>query len=104
MKVITLDFDFEKFVRSLQKPTISKYIRLVDLLEKFGDQLRMPYSKPVRKGLFELRIRGTQEVRIFYTFHKRQAVLLHGFVKKAQKTPLNEIEVATSKLIELTKT
>ncbi|MHA1658559.1 MAG: type II toxin-antitoxin system RelE/ParE family toxin [Promethearchaeota archaeon] len=51
--------------------------------------------------LFELRIRGKQEVRIFYTFHKSQIILFHGFVKKSQKIPKKEIRVAFQKLKQL---
>ena len=89
-------------MRGLEKPTISKYTRLTDLLEKFGSQLPMPYSKKINNQLFELRIRGQQEVRIFYTTHKGQLILLHGFIKKTQKTPVREIETAMMKLKVLT--
>ena len=89
-------------MRSLQKPTISKVSRLIDLLRQFGEQLRMPYSKSLGHNLFELRIRGQQGIRILYIFYKQEAVLLHGFVKKAQKTPLREIETALTRMKELT--
>lgn len=99
---LKIDESVQKFVRGLQKPTISKFTKLTDLLEKFGNQLSMPYSKKISNQLFELRIRGQQEVRIFYTFHQDQAVLFHGFVKKTQKTPQREIETAVNKLKSLT--
>ncbi|MDP2637985.1 MAG: type II toxin-antitoxin system RelE/ParE family toxin [Candidatus Levybacteria bacterium] len=99
---IKIEESVQKFVRGLEKPTISKFTKLTDLLEKFGSQLPMPYSKKISNRLFELRIRGQQEVRIFYTFHQDQAVLFHGFVKKTQRTPQREIETATNKLKSLT--
>ncbi len=99
---IIVDESVQKFVRGLEKPTISKYTRLTDLLEKFGSQLPMPYSKKINNQLFELRIRGQQEVRIFYTTYKGQSILLHGFIKKTQKTPAREIETAMMKLKVLT--
>lgn len=77
---LKIEESVQKFVRGLEKLTISKFIKLTDLLEKFVYQLPMPYSKKISNRLFELRIRGQQEVRIFYTFHQDQAVLLHGFV------------------------
>ncbi|MFA5792579.1 MAG: type II toxin-antitoxin system RelE/ParE family toxin [Candidatus Gracilibacteria bacterium] len=55
----------EKFILKLEKPTIAKVLRTVDLLEKFGNDLGMPHSKKIRHNLFELRVRGGQEVRIF---------------------------------------
>ena len=95
---LKVDESVQEFVRSLEKPTISKFTKLTDLLQQFGNNLRMPYSKSLGNSLFELRIRGKQEVRIFYTFHKDKAVLLHGFAKKTQKTPIKEIETAIKKL------
>ncbi len=100
---IDVDPLVEEFIRSLEKPTVSKVARLIDLLEKFGNNLSMPYSKKISKNFFELRIRGSQEVRIFYAFYKGKAILLHGFVKKTQKTPLKEIETAAKRLRRLTE-
>ena len=93
MKVIN-DPDVDEFILSLQAPAKSKVMRMIELLENFGHQIGSPYSKKVADGLFELRIRGTQEVRIFYAFHQNAAYLLHGFVKKSQKIPPNELKKA----------
>jgi len=35
----------DKFIKSLEKPTIAKVLRIIDLLEKFGYNLGLPYSK-----------------------------------------------------------
>lgn len=82
---LKVDESVQKFVRSLEKSTISKFARLTNLLQQFGSNLRMPYSKSLGNNLFELRIRGQQEVRIFYTFHKNKAVLLHDLSRKLKK-------------------
>ncbi|MHA1658561.1 MAG: type II toxin-antitoxin system RelE/ParE family toxin [Promethearchaeota archaeon] len=84
MIVRIFDSSLEKFIVSLEKPTISKILRVIDLLEKFGQNLGLPHSKKIAVRLFELRIRGKQEVRIFYTFHKSQIILFHGFVKNSR--------------------
>jgi len=98
MKIRILDKDLEKFIYSLEKPTIGKVIHAIDLLEKFGYKLSSPHSKKISPKIFELRIRGQQEVRIFYTFSKLETILLHGFIKKSQKTPSREIKAAIDKL------
>jgi phage-related protein len=100
---IIINESVKDFVRNLEKPTISKFSKMVDLLNGFGSSLTMPCSRKISNQLFELRIRGQQEVRIFYTFHDNQVVLFHGFVKKTQNTPLREIETAQAKLKMLTK-
>ena len=96
-----MDNKLEKFIESLEKITIAKVLRTVDLLEKFGNQLEMPHSKKVGRGIFELRIRGVQEVRIFYAFHNSAAVLLHGYTKKTDRIPAKELAIANRKKSEL---
>lgn len=101
MEVHFFDSGLEKFISSLEKSTIAKVLCTIDLLEHFGNHLSFPHSKKVEEGLFELRIRGIQEVRIFYVFHQRKAVLLHGFLKQKQKTPRQELFNALKKVREL---
>lgn len=84
----------EELIRSLEKPTIAKVLRTIDLLKDFGPQLGMPHSKKIEDGLFGLRIRGKQEIRIFYCFRKNSIILLHSFIKKTQKIPEKEIRIA----------
>ena len=97
MDIIFPDNTVKDFIEGLEKPTISKIFKALELLERFGSELRMPYSKKISRGLFELRIRGKQEVRIFYTF-KEGAVLLHACEKKTFKIPKKELETAKQKL------
>lgn len=98
MRIETLDKSIDAFLLALEKPTQAKAIRALDLLEEFGYRLGMPHSKKVGKELFELRIRGKQEVRIFYAFRKNNIILLHGFIKKSQKIPVKEFQTALQKL------
>lgn len=102
MEIRILDESLEKFICSLEKPTIAKTLRVINLLEEFGGKLGMPHSKKIIGNLLELRIPGKQEVRIFYTFCEDKIILLHGFVKKAQKTPEKEVQKALGKLERLT--
>lgn len=91
----------EKFIRLLDKSTISKFSRNADLLEKHGPLLGMPHSKRLTKDLYELRIKGRQEVRIIYAFVSNKIYLLHGFLKKTQKTPIKEIKIAEHRFASL---
>lgn len=103
MNVKSFDRYIENFIESLPIEIGAKVVRSITLLEMSGSYLNMPHSKKVADKLFELRTRGQQEVRIFYTFHQGSAILLHGFVKKSQKTPPKEIEIAQNKIKMLTK-
>ncbi|OGN07259.1 MAG: hypothetical protein A2940_00655 [Candidatus Wildermuthbacteria bacterium RIFCSPLOWO2_01_FULL_48_29] len=98
MEVHNFDDSVEEFIKSLEEQTIAKVLRTTELLEEYGPQLVMPHSRKIENNLFELRIRGQQEIRIFYTFHKSSAILLHGFVKKSEKTPKKEIKTALQRL------
>ena len=98
MNIRFFDAQLEKFIHSLDESTIAKILRTIDLLEMFGHKLTLPHSKKVHVELFELRIRGKQEIRIFYTFHKDEAILLHGFVKKSERIPKKEMLTALQKL------
>lgn len=84
----------EEFIKSLDKLAISKFSHSFDLLEKHGPLLGMPHSKKLTKHLYELRVRGKQEVRIIYGFFDKKIYLLHGFKKKTQKIPAKEIDIA----------
>ncbi len=99
---IHTDPEVEEFITSLEKSTIAKTLRTIDLLEKFTFSLGMPHSKKVADGLFELRVRGRQEVRIFYCFSKGTIYLLSGFIKKSQQAPNKELLKARNKCRNLT--
>ena len=95
---ITYDDSIKKALSKLESSSVTKVMRTIDLLERFGKDLRMPHSKKISESLFELRVKGKQEIRVFYTFRKNYGVLLHLFIKKSQKTPLKELAVAKSRL------
>ena len=84
----------EEFIKSLNQSAITKVTHEISLLELHGPFLRMPYSKKLTRDLYELRIRGKEELRILYGFKRDKIYMLHGFKKKTQKTPIKEIETA----------
>ena len=86
----------EDFIMSLNSKMKAKTFRAISLLKEYGNELREPFSKPLRDGLFELRVKlGTDIVRILYFFCKGKLIILtNGFVKKTQRTPEEEINLA----------
>lgn len=91
----------EEFIKSLDEQTIAKIAHEIDLLEKHGPYLGMPHVKKITRDLYELRIRGKQEVRILYGFVKNNIYLLHAFKKQTQKTPPKELKTALGRLLFL---
>lgn len=103
MEIVFFDESIEIFLTKLEKQTIAKVLRTINLLERFGHQLGMPHSKNIYHKLFELRIRGKQEIRLIYTFHNNKVVILHGFIKKSQKILKRDLNTAQQKLLGLDK-
>lgn len=93
----------EEFTKSCEPQTIAKITHHVDLLEKHGPLLGMPHSKRLSSDLYELRIRGKQEIRIVYAFVRKTIFLLHAFKKQGQKTPRKEINTALKRFLNLPK-
>ncbi len=85
-----------EFILDLPQSLKAKAVRDIDILAERGYQPREPYSKHIQEGLFELRIQTSGDAaRIFYFFFVDETIILvHGFVKKTQKTPTREIEKA----------
>ncbi|MEL7068155.1 MAG: type II toxin-antitoxin system RelE/ParE family toxin [Cyanobacteria bacterium J06581_3] len=93
----------EKFILELPPGLQAKYFRLADSLEKFGANLGMPRTRAMSDGLFELRVQGKEGIaRVFCcTLTGKRIVVLHGFVKKTQKTPQKELKIAQRRLKEI---
>lgn len=73
---------------------------------QMGEHVGMPVSRPmpmVSAGVSELRAKGTDGIfRVFYYLPSPKGVLVfHAFVKKTQRTPPLEIELARKRLKEL---
>ena len=96
------DIPVEEFIKSLDEKARLKVSRTLDLLEEFGLEGAYPHVKKiVGTSLWELRILGTDSIRIFYiTITGKIFLLLHGFKKKKQKTPSKEIKIAEERLKE----
>lgn len=96
------DKPVEEFIKSLDERAKLKVSRTLDLLEEFGLEGAYPHVKKLTgTSLWELRILGSDSIRILYiTMTGRIFLLLHGFKKKKQKTPSKEIKVAEERLKE----
>jgi len=92
----------KEFIKTLPKKHRAKVFWEIDLLEELGTTIKEPYAKPIQgkkyKGLWELRIQqGSDASRVFYFLPVgNKFILLHGFVKKTNKTPASELETALS--------
>ncbi|MEW6110249.1 MAG: type II toxin-antitoxin system RelE/ParE family toxin [Nitrospirota bacterium] len=94
----------KEFIDSLSPESKAKFIFIADLLEVYGIGVKEPYVKPLkgRQKLFEIRIKDKDNIHriLYFAFTGRKFVLLHGFTKKTEKTPVGEIEIAARRMEE----
>ena len=78
----------------------ARFARVFDLLEEHGTNVTGPYVAHVRGKIWEVRVEQEKVQRrlLYFTALGRKFVMLHGFVKKAQKAPPKEIEVAERRM------
>lgn len=81
------------------KQSIGVNIKTVE----YGWPIGMPVSRPLGKGLYEVRshISDKRIARVIFTIIDSYMVLLNGFVKKSQKTPKEEIALALKRAKEI---
>lgn len=92
----------DEFILKQQVQTKAKIAHTVKLLKQHGNKLSMPHSKALGSGLYELRIRGKEEIRIFYCFAvDRTIYLLRAFKKQTRQTPKKELEIALERMKSL---
>ena len=86
----------EEFILSQDVKMRAKLFRLLELLEEKGNTLREPYSNSLDDGIFEIRAKqGSNITRVLYFFYiGNKIILTNGFIKKSQKTPPSEIDLA----------
>jgi phage-related protein len=83
------------WLKSLSKEEISLIGADIKTVE-FGWPIGMPTCRPMGDGLFEVRTNLPQNkiARVLFCFYEGKMILLHGFIKKSQKTPKQQLNLA----------
>jgi len=86
----------KEFIEFLADDSQDSFFHKVELLEKYGPQLRRPHTEYVAPGIFGLRFVGKEgQIRLLFFFsHGDRIVFTNGFVKKTIKIPQGEIKIA----------
>lgn len=76
---------------------------IAERMQVYGPDLGMPHTRAMGGGLFELRFKAAEGIaRVFYcTIVERGIVMLHQFIKKSEKTPRKELEIALKRMKEV---
>ena len=79
---------------------LADYVRLTEMLVQHGPNLRMPHSRSMGEGLFELRPRGREGIgRALYCFLAgRRISVVHAFIKKTEETPEKDLRLARKRV------
>jgi phage-related protein len=82
----------------------ASFERIVKLVQVFGlERVHEPYIKHIEGPIWEMRLRGRDRIAraLYLTASRRRVVILRVFVKKTQKTPRREIELARRRAQEV---
>jgi phage-related protein len=72
---------------------------------EFGWPVGRPICAPLGMSLWEVRsdLASNRIARVLFMLHQGEMVLLHGFIKKTQKTPQSGLELARKRMKEVTR-
>jgi phage-related protein len=78
----------------------ARYLALLSRMVEYGPDLGMPHTKAMGDGLFEIRAKSVEGIgRAFYcTMVGKRIVVLHGFIKKTDKTPAKDLHIARERM------
>ena len=99
-----LDEDVRASVFTLPADIRASFERIVELTNVRGlEGVREPYVKHLEGKLWEMRMRGRDGIAraAYVTAAGRRVVVVHVFIKKTEKTPRREIEVALRRAKEV---
>ena len=93
----------QEHILTLPDTIAARYVFLTRRICAVGPNLGSPHTDAFGDGLFELRLKGAEGIaRVFFcALIGRRVMMLHSFVKKSQKTPAREIEVARKRMKEI---
>jgi phage-related protein len=86
----------DNFINSLPTNSRTKVYGLLEAIKIYGLTIAIRHLRKMHGScLWEIRLLGKDKVRIFYVVQdKNIIILLHGFLKRSQKTPVKEIATA----------
>ena len=95
--------EVEEQILALLDTLAARYVVLTRRMAAVGANLGPPHTESFGEALFELRLKGAEGIaRVFFcTLVGRRIMMLHSFVKKSQKTPPKEIELARKRMKEV---
>ena len=90
-------------ITELPDTLAARYVVLTRRMMALGPNLGEPHTKAFGAGLFELRLKAAEGIaRVFFcTLVGKRIVMLHSFIKKSERTPKREREIAETRMKEI---
>ena len=97
--------DVENQILNMPPKIQARMIKLLELMEKHGANLGPPHTTSMGAGLFEVRAKAQEGIGrgLFCYLKGKHIYVLHAFVKKSQKTPKKELDLARERQREVQK-
>jgi len=97
------DEDVQQVVLSWPAGINASFTRIALRMVEHGANLGLPYTKAMGGGLFEIRAKGQEGIgrAFFCTLVGQRIIILHGFIKKTDKTPKRELDIAKQRMKEI---
>ena len=91
--------DWIKGLSSEDRQLVGRDVQKVE----FGWPIGMPYCRSLGNGLWEVRsdLTDGKTGRVIFCLVRGRMVLLHGFIKKTQKTPAKDMDLALKRMKEV---
>lgn len=102
--VETLNAVVDTELEALPVDMLARFHYISLLIEKFGlDRVREPHVKHLRGPLWEMRMKGKDGISraLYITAVGRRVIVVRVFIKKTQKTPGREIDLALERAKEI---
>jgi phage-related protein len=81
----------------------ARFVHIAEMLEDLGpDRVGMPHVRHLEDELWEIRMRGRDGIAraIYFSAKTRRVVVVRVFIKKTEKTPRREIDLAHTRVQE----
>ncbi len=103
--VETLNETVDAELAALPADMRARLTRIAELIESVGVQnVKQPHVRHIRSQLWEIRLKGKAGIAraLYVTAKEQRVVILRAFIKKTEKTPTGEIELALERAKEIT--
>lgn len=102
--VETLNATVDEEIEALPADMRARFVRIAELIAMSGlENVHQPHIKHIEGQIWEMRMKGRDGISraLYVTAKKKRVVIVRAFIKKTEKTPRREIEIALTRAKEV---